>query len=349
MAAGTTMTTEEETGFQSENNSKLEPLLIEKVCKPILGIIPESVHPNTISLANHVVCWGIAICAYLATVLGPLGRSLALLGGGLCMFGMAVGDCLDGMQARRTNKCSKLGEMMDHWLDGVHVPMATFGVTLALQMEPWAAAAVHITSSMIFNAQLVLYHKTGRYVHGETSGTDAQLMGAGAYFFFAVFFYFVDRHTLWVDVVVTIAAAVAVFTQMKCNIFYYVRLKKHVVWHLPFVALSGGFTALYLLGMIGTITFLLSIVLLSFRITGSYVLYTIIGRPYHGMEIGVALLIGAIAAGHQGLLPISFQGHALHTYLPAVTCAYMVVRNLIDFAHHFSELRPEPQPAGDPG
>eukprot|EP00494_Astrolonche_serrata_P020023 UN20240 len=32
-------------------------------------------------------------------------------------------DCLDGMHARATNQCSRVGELLDHWTDSFSVPI----------------------------------------------------------------------------------------------------------------------------------------------------------------------------------------------------------------------------------
>jgi phosphatidylglycerophosphate synthase len=329
--------------FHAEINSTFEPVLLEKVCEPVLQRIPRSVHPNTISLLNHLTCWITGTLAYLSLHLAPPYRTLALVGAGLFMFFQGVGDCLDGMQARRTDQCSKLGEVLDHWLDAIHVPMVTFGLALAMDLSPWATVAVHVTNTMIYNAQLVLYHKTGRFVHTDTSGTDAVMGVSIIYVVLGVLFYFFDPSSYWTRVGITVAAVVATATQLKLNVFYYVRLKGLVLHHLPFVLLSAGFSALHLLGIIDRMTFLLSIVLLSFRITGSYVLFTVLGRRFSGFDLGVALLIVATLAAHYLIAPIPLAGRTVQFFLPLLACLYMVGRNLIDFARSYPELRPAPK------
>jgi len=328
--------------FLPEVSSKLEPLLIKHVCEPILARIPPGVRPNTISLLNHLVCWLTATCAYLSTRLSPLGRMFALFGAGVGTFSLAVGDSLDGMQARKTGQCSKLGEMMDHWLDAIHQPMVTFGVALALELGPWEAALLHITSTMIYNVQLLLYHRTGRFVHTKTSGCDAQVGTTVGYMVFGVFFYFFDHDLVWVGYLITALVTLAVVKQLSLTLFYYKELGRDTLHHLPFLLLCAVFTALHILGALGPVTFLLGIVLLSFRISGSYVLYSIVGRSYQGFDGGVALLLAAALASH-------FIGGApwLGPLSPAasltwLTMTYMVARNLWDFTRHFRQLAPAP-------
>ena len=326
--------------FQAEVNSKLEPLLIKHVCEPILARIPPGVRPNAISAVNHLICWLTALFAYLAPRQGPLGQMLCLFAAGAGTFALAVGDSLDGMQARKTGQCSKLGEMMDHWLDAIHQPMVTFGVALALQLGPWEAALLHITSTTIYNVQLLLYHRTGRFVHPATSGADAQIGTAAGYLAFGVFFFFFDRQLAWVGYVITAMVAYAVLTQTRLNLFYYRLLGRASVNHLPYLLLNAALAALHILGALGPLTFLLSVVLLSFRVSGSYVLFTIVGRPYGGFDGWVALLLAAALASC--LLPGAprIGPLGLSEALTWLTMAFVVGRNLWDFGRHYRRIAP---------
>jgi phosphatidylglycerophosphate synthase len=326
--------------FHAEVNSKFEPWLVEKVCEPVLQRIPRGVHPNTISLSNHVVSWSIGGLSYLSLQVEPVLRTLVLVAAGVCMFCFAIGDCLDGMQARRTDRCSKLGEMLDHWLDAINVPMVTLGISLALDLGPLETVVLHVTNAMIYNAQLVLYHNTGNFVHAETSGTDAVVGSSIGYVVTGIFFYFFGPELFWVRVVITTAVIVAILLQLKLNLFYYVRLKGLIPHHLPFVLLCAGFAALYLLEIVDRTAFLLSVLFLSFRITGSYVLFSILKRRFRGFDLGVALLVASMLAARYLIEPIPFAGRTVQFYLPIATCLYMVIRNLVDFIRYYSELRP---------
>ena len=116
-------------------------------------------------------------------------------------------------------------------------------------------------------------------------------------------------------------------------------MKHLIIYHLSFVAYCVGFGALYLLDIIGMITFVLAVIFVSFRITGSYVLFTIIKKRFSGSDWAIALWIVAILLGHYVVDPISFGVRTLQYYLPALALAYMVGRNLIDFVRYFPLLR----------
>jgi len=351
-------------GFVAEVNSKFEPLIIEKVCEPILARIPESVHPNSISLTNHLVAWTVLLAAIVSSRLSGWSALIALTIAGVGLFTSMTMDCLDGMQARRTNRCSKLGEMMDHWLDAIHVPFTSAGLVMALRLDPWGVAAVHVTNAMIYNAQLVLYHHTGKFVHPNTSGVDVQFGTSFGYLGIGLLYFFFSRQLYWVDLLLAVIGGIAVVTQVKLCFFYYKRLKEQIFAHLRFVALCCGFVALYLLGAIDAVAFILAISFLSFRITGSYVLRSIVKRPYSGFDWGVVFWIGAIALAFFYLgqplslggyhvtwmvEPLSVGGYSFTVkgyfpYLPYLSLFYMAGRNLIDFARHFNELRPQSAP-----
>ena len=119
---------------------------------------------------------------------------------------------------------------------------------------------------------------------------------------------------------------------------------------------------LYLAGLMGKVAFLMASTFVSFRISGSYVLFTIVGRRYGGFDWGIPVGIAAIAvAGLTGeplalggytvpalMRPLPLGGYlvAPETYvalLPYLFCLYLAGRNVIDLARHFSALRPVPE------
>ena len=107
-----------------------------------------------------------------------------------------------------------------------------------------------------------------------------------------------------------------------------------------FAALGGGLCALYLAGIIDVYAFLLALIFLSFRISGSYVLFTIIKKPYAGTDYGIVAFIAVIAAAHFALPGAMLGPLALPSALTYLACAYMFGRNMSDFAQHYDALRP---------
>lgn len=322
-------------------SSRIEQRIVEWLCQPLLLRIPPSVHPNTISLVTHLIAWVTTVLAVVSPLLPPLERALCLIGAGVGTMLSMIGDCLDGMHARRTNQCSKLGELMDHWLDAIIVPLTTVGVTVALGMSPWAIAIVNVTAAMVYHAQLVLYHHTGKFIHPEpATGTEAQLGLSVGYVALAPLYYYIGSDHPWIDFAVAGIAVFGIYIELRCNLFYYVRLGGLIRRHLIFVAMGAGWVGLYLLSAIDLYTFLLAVVITSFRISGTYVLFTVVGRRFGGNDVGVLAFIAATFAAHYLLDPVQLGPVTLQVLLPYLACAYMVARNLTDLSRHYAELKP---------
>jgi len=321
--------------------SGFERQLTKHLCEPLVERIPARVHPNTLSLLTHAIAWVSAAAAAMSPHLGSVERGFALACAGLGVFLTMVGDSIDGMHARRTQQCSKVGEMMDHWLDAIAVPLAMAGLGLALEMTPAIYALCLITCAMIYQAQLLLHHHTGEFVASEpTSGVEAQAGVVVIYLFMAGLLQFVRADASLVRMGVTTFGAVTLFMHLRCNGFYYRRLGKRVRDHVPFVVYSLALGALYLAGGLQVHAFSLLITFVSFRICGSYVLFTILERPYRGNDWSIGVWVLALTFAHFGLEPRHIGGVALTSLLPYVACLHLAASNLADFARAYPNLQP---------
>jgi phosphatidylglycerophosphate synthase len=329
--------------FQASSSSEFERQLLEHVCVPLVERIPARVHPNTLSLLTHAMVWATAGTAALSPHLGRVERGVALVCAALGVFLSMIGDSIDGMHARRTQQCSKVGELMDHWLDALAVPLAMTGLGLALQMAPAIYALCLISCAMIYQAQLLLYHHTGEFVSAEpTSGVEAQAGVVVIYLFMASLLQFVAPEARLVKLGVTTFGVITFFMHLRCNRFYYLRLGKRVRDHVPFVVYCAAFGALYLAGALEVHGFSLLVAFVSFRICGSYVLFTILKRPYRGNDWSIAVWVVALALAHFALEPRQVAGIGLQTLLPYVACLHLAGRNLSDFARAYPTLQPGP-------
>jgi phosphatidylglycerophosphate synthase len=323
-----------------DKRAGVEGWVLEHVCQPLLELTPRSIAPNTITLLNHALAWGVFALAVIAPKLDPVPRALTLCLAGVGTFGTMILDCLDGMQARRTQRSSRLGELLDHGLDAIHIPLATGGLCFALNLEPWQAAIVVVTSAMVYNAQLVLYHWSKEFVPPPTSGVAAQLGVSVGYVALAALPEWVRSHSGFGPIVAS-ACVLATISQLRICGFFYTRLRRHpgaMRGHASFVVLALAFAAIYLEGLIDRGTFVLLATFLSFRLSGTYVLRTILGRSFHGFDAWVWVWLGMIVA--IALLPSDLgqsdldrlwgrelsgarlAGHA--------ACVHMAVRSLID-------------------
>lgn len=326
-------------GFVPTSAGRFEEVIIRTLCEPVLVRLPSSLKPNTISLVTHVIAWATAALAIGSVQLPAKWKSAALVGAGVGTLLQMIGDCLDGMHARRTGQCSKLGEMMDHWLDANVVPLSTLGITLALGMDPWALVLVNATATMVYQAQLTLYHDTGDFlVPDTTSGVEAQFGLSLGYCAVAALFFFVDRDALWLDISLAVVAVIGVYVQMRCNWFYYRKLGKHVTGHLMFAGYLFAFGGLYLWGAMDLAGFVVTLIFTSFRVSGSYVLRTLLKHPYDGVDVGLILAPLAIAGVYMWLPNMAIAGTPLLSALPWLAGSYLLIRNLMDFRFHYREL-----------
>jgi phosphatidylglycerophosphate synthase len=327
--------------FFADNGSKFEPLLVRMLSEQLLPHVPASIHPNTLSLVTHTLVWITAVLALSSPKLSPLWQAVALLGAGTGTFLSMLSDCIEGLHAQRTDQSTSLGQSMDRWLGAIAVPLATAGITAALEMPPWAMVAVNLTAAMIFNARLVLYAHTGERMHSEPSGgIEGQFVLAVGYVALAGVFFYVDRHHPWVDLAVAALGCAATFLQLRWSVFYYPLLRGRVREHLVFVATCGGFGALYWLGAIGLHAFLFTVVFTSFRISGTYVLRSTVHERYQGLDLGLLAFVAAIFAVHYGVRPEPLPGTTLENLLAGASCLYAVARSLGDLSRHYSTLKP---------
>jgi phosphatidylglycerophosphate synthase len=117
--------------------------------------------------------WLLIVTAYTAWTYDGHWRMVACVLCAVLNFCCMVLDCLDGMHARATRQTSKLGELLDHWLDAFHVPLVGAGVVYALGLQPWALAMVHVGNAGLYSAQLIHYYHTRTFI--ATSGVEAQI------------------------------------------------------------------------------------------------------------------------------------------------------------------------------
>lgn len=324
----------------TEATSSFETWLVQRVLPRVLEWIPTSVSPNTISLTNHVVCWTAFVLGVAAPYLRPASALWFRVLAGLLLGASMLLDCLDGMQARRTNRCSKLGEVLDHSLDSINIPLGAATILFTLGLDPWTIVAALITNVLVYNSQLVLYHHTGKFVAPPNSGAGVQAAAAGALIAIGAFFFFFPRELAWVGAAVTGFAWLCIAVQGKVVLFFAVRLGRQVVHHLKFVGVVLAVSAAYLLGWMSDIGLAVMFMAVSFRITGSFVLYSVLGRRYSGLDQATVVWLVGIALANLVLDPITLRGFTLQAFLPYLAAIHLAGLNLIDIARHLHQLRP---------
>jgi len=305
----------------------------ERICTPLLKYIPATVHPNTITGVNHIVnCVLFVFAIGASSEPGTWQMLCCLLCSVLNVIAMIL-DSLDGTYARATNQCSKMGELLDHWLDALHVPMIASGIALAAHLQPWALASVVILNAMLYNTQLIIYNTTHNFI--DIAGVEAQLGTSALYLVSVVLSILSTSHPLFVDWARCILGIVAAI--ITGNLVWQFR-PQFVHSHMwtsagAFLLMNILFTVPYLLGLMSVLPFVLTIFFLSFRITGTLVLYSIRRVPYSGVDMYMFLW---------GVAGIYVQyGHVtsfVKTLFPFLFCVYCTKNNLADLRPHLDML-----------
>ena len=115
--------------YQFQDRSLVLRVIKRPVLEPLVAMLPRRLSPNTITLTGHAVVW-IAM-GWLLTAARIGAPLLIFLAVAHVLY--AIADCVDGMFARATQQASRLGEMLDHWLDAITVPLVPLIFGLALQ------------------------------------------------------------------------------------------------------------------------------------------------------------------------------------------------------------------------
>lgn len=177
------MTTPAPYEYRFEDHSVLLRLAERPVLVPLVRALPRRLTPNQITVAGHLAA--AAGFAVVAVVRPITPAALAALAAAVLFYTLA--DCIDGLFARHSGQTSRLGELLDHWLDAVTVPLVVLSLALALPAaRPLVFAAACVTA-FLHVATFVHGYRVG-FVHlgavgiieGTCIGAAACLVTAGA-------------------------------------------------------------------------------------------------------------------------------------------------------------------------
>jgi phosphatidylglycerophosphate synthase len=117
--------------YRCEDASIVCPAFRRLFCVPFLELVPAGVSANLLTLAGSASQLAVfAFVSWRAAFPSPHASPMMHLVPALGLFVYVLLDNADGMQARRTNTSSPLGEFVDHWLDN----FATFMIPLGIAM-----------------------------------------------------------------------------------------------------------------------------------------------------------------------------------------------------------------------
>ena len=120
--------------YSANDASLMTPFLRRFFLVPMLKIVPYQIPANFITLLSN----SCVLASFIIAALGYYRGNFFLhsLIPFLC-FAYIVGDCFDGVQARRTRTSSPLGEYFDHFLDAFVTGLLTGTLLFALRVNHW--------------------------------------------------------------------------------------------------------------------------------------------------------------------------------------------------------------------
>lgn len=166
--------------YRSAQDSILLPWYRRFIWGPALELIPESVAPNTLTAISTLACG-------MSFVLAAAFRhdGVAMVAAALLVFTYLSLDNMDGAQARRVGRSSRLGEFLDHWLDTLNNGFVTLGACLAAGLPPLFALGVFALTTLAFYAVQWELRRTGVFRMGRIADVEGNTAVCGLYLLIA--------------------------------------------------------------------------------------------------------------------------------------------------------------------
>lgn len=160
--------------YKFEDHSILLRLLEPVLFVPLVPAIPRGITPNQITISGQLAA--AAAFAVVLAVRPMTAAAFVFLAAAILYYALA--DCVDGHFARHTRQTSRLGELLDHWLDALSVPLVILGLGLALPATPWCTFAGVLTVSFLHFATFLHGFRLGHVVLGRIGMLEGTCIGA---------------------------------------------------------------------------------------------------------------------------------------------------------------------------
>jgi len=168
--------------YESAQESILRPLYRRWMWDAILDALPSWLSPNAMTVISTLCC-----ATSFALVLSLGTNRLAFLAAGVLVLAYLTLDNLDGAQARRYGRSSRLGEFLDHWLDTLNNGFVVLGACMAVGLSaPFSLVVLCVTNLAFFGVQWEL-RQTGVFRMGRLADVEGNTAVALLYVLLAVF------------------------------------------------------------------------------------------------------------------------------------------------------------------
>lgn len=169
--------------YRCEDHSILLRVLKEPVFMPLVRAVPQGITPNQVTVAGHVAIW----LSFAFVLMTPAANSTLCTALALAHAFYVVSDCIDGMLARHSGRMSRLGELLDHGLDSVSIPLVVLGFGIVTRQPNWVLlTSTGVVGFMNF-ATLMHGYRVG-YVHLGAIGIIEGILTAALLCLFAAIF-----------------------------------------------------------------------------------------------------------------------------------------------------------------
>lgn len=162
--------------YKVEDRELLLPAFQKYLWKPIVPLIPAWIAPNAITIFGALCSIAAVPCAVAggAGYLGFWGLSALLL------FVYTTADNLDGAHARRTGQASKVGEFLDHGLDGLSTGVLFIIPALIITDNPIIITAILIIGILGYSITFWEQYHCGKLVIPMLGQIEGMVTIAGA-------------------------------------------------------------------------------------------------------------------------------------------------------------------------
>ncbi len=153
--------------YRSAQESILLPYYRRFVWAPALELIPETIAPNTLTAISTLSCGA----SFILAAAFPH-ETVAMIAAAVLVFTYLSLDNMDGAQARRSGRSSRLGEFLDHWLDTLNNGFVTLGACLAVGLPPFFSLGVFGVTTLAFYAVQWELRRTGVFRMGRIADVE---------------------------------------------------------------------------------------------------------------------------------------------------------------------------------
>jgi phosphatidylglycerophosphate synthase len=150
------------------------PLLKKYLWTPAMALVSPRRSANTLTVLGNAcsaAAFGMLAC------MRPLGApdTLFLVPSILLVAFLSI-DNMDGMQARRTQRCTPFGEYLDHWGDTFNMGFSVLGFGLSMELDPRLVLLSLGLCQLTNFAQFWEQRLTGWLRFGHVGGTEGILL-----------------------------------------------------------------------------------------------------------------------------------------------------------------------------